>query len=132
MSLDEKAWQAARERIGSVDDAVFGALVDDQGDELDLVLAVALVVEEPGEHALGGGPVEADDRSDEPAEAAGLFAGFARTGAHDAVSGMIIEHGIKRIIGFGRRVLRMRMIHIHTSAISCDHVGDVELRRVGK
>ena len=63
---------------------------------------------------------------------AGLFAGFARTGAHDAVSGMIIEHGIKRIISFGRRVLRMRMIHIHTSAISCDHVGDVELRRVGK
>ena len=26
----------------------------------------------------------------------------------------------------------MRMIHIHTSAIGCDHVGDVELRRVGK
>ena len=54
MSLDEKAWQAARERIGSVDDAVFGALVDDQGDELDLVLAVALVVEELGEGSLGG------------------------------------------------------------------------------
>ena len=60
----------------------------------------------------------------------GLFAGFARALTHDEIAGMVVEHGIEGIIGFGRGIFRMRMIHIHTAAIDCNHIGDVELRSV--
>ena len=46
---------------GGFDGAAFGEFVDDQYDELDLVLGVALVVEEVGEGRLGCGAVEADE-----------------------------------------------------------------------
>ena len=43
-----------------LDCTVFGEVIDDQVDELDLVLAVVLVVEEVVEDFFCGGSVESD------------------------------------------------------------------------
>ena len=51
---------------------------------------------------------------------------------HDQITGMVVEHRLEGVRGFRRGVFRMRVVDIYASAIGCDHVGDVELWRVGE
>ena len=45
---------------------------------------------------------------------------------------MVVPHRLKRIRGFRRGVFGMRVVDVNTTAIGRDHIGDVELRGVGK
>ncbi len=63
---------------------------------------------------------------------AGLLARPFRGVAHDEVSGMVVKHRVERVGGLRRGIFGMRVVDVHTPAIARDHIGDVELRRIGK